>query len=60
MQNWLLTLWRAPTILNRNSAAMVLLLANIPGSVSVPSGGGDEDDCTFMDVTVQSNAARSK
>jgi hypothetical protein len=44
--------------LNRNSAAMVLLANNnVPGSVSVPSGGGgDEDDCSFMDVTVHSNA----
>jgi hypothetical protein len=37
-----------------------VLLANnnVPGSVSVPSGrgGGDEDDCSFMDVTVHSNA----
>jgi hypothetical protein len=30
----------------------------LPGSVSVPSGG-DEDDCSFMDVTVQSTAAGS-
>ncbi len=42
--------------LNRNSAAMGLL-SNIPGSMSVPSGGGDEDDCSFMDVTVQSSNA---
>ncbi len=45
--------------LNRNSAAMVLLANNNvpPGSVSVPrGGGGDEDDCSFMDVTVHSNA----
>jgi hypothetical protein len=48
--------------LTRNSAAMVLLADNnVPGSVSVPSGGGgDEDDCSYMDVlTVQSNAAGS-
>ena len=25
-----------------------------------PSGGGDEDDCSYMDVTVQSNAGGSK
>jgi hypothetical protein len=38
---------------------MVLLANNnVPGSVSVPSGG-DEDDCSFMDVTVQSTAAGS-
>jgi hypothetical protein len=46
--------------LTRNSASMVLLPNNVPGSVSVPSGGGgDEDDCSYMDVTVQSNAAGS-
>jgi hypothetical protein len=50
--------------LNRNSAAMVVLLANSnvpPGSVSVPSGGrgGDEDDhCSFIDaVTVHSSTS---
>jgi hypothetical protein len=44
--------------LNRNSAATVLLANNnVPGSQSVPSGsGGDEDDYSFMDVTVHSNA----
>jgi hypothetical protein len=41
--------------LTRNSAAMVLHNNNVPGSVSVPSGG-DADDCSFMDVTVHSNA----
>ena len=46
--------------LNRNSAAMFLNNNNIPGSVSVPSGGGDEDDYSYMDVTVQSNAGGSK
>jgi hypothetical protein len=42
--------------LTTNSASMVLLPNNVPGSVSVPSGG-DEDDCSFMDVTVQSTVA---
>jgi hypothetical protein len=44
--------------LTRNSAAMVLLANNnVPGSVSVPSGGGgEEDDCSFMDGTVHSDA----
>jgi hypothetical protein len=39
--------------LTRNRAVMVLVAnnKNVPGSVSVPSGGGgDEDDCSFMDV----------
>jgi hypothetical protein len=51
--------------LDRNSSAMVMLCGaappnpdNIPGSVSVPSGG-DDDACSLMDITVHSTAVHS-
>jgi hypothetical protein len=45
--------------LDRNNAEMVDLKkasSGVPGSVSVPSGGGDDDDCSFMDITVHTTA----
>jgi hypothetical protein len=47
--------------LDRNNAEMVDLKksSGVPGSVSVPSGGEEDDNCSFMDVTVNTGVSRS-